>query len=164
MVELKFQETLLQSMSACCDHVFAEKETALILLMDMNVAVNQDSAKVTHKCVKASDILCSVSLYTETWLISKVHKKVLLFTDIDECREGKCQNGRCTNTPGSFICDCPPGFDVSPDGTTCTDHDECKEIGMCTNGICINMDGSFKCQCKGGYKLSPSKYACIGMF
>lgn len=85
------------------------------------------------------------------------------FADINECKEGKCENGRCTNTPGSFTCKCPPGFDVSPDGTTCTDHDECREIGMCTNGICINMDGSFKCQCKSGFKLSPTGYACVGM-
>jgi hypothetical protein len=90
----------------------------------------------------------------------KGHKQVC--EDIDECREGKCQNGRCTNTPGSFTCVCPPGFDVSPDGTICTDHDECAEIGMCTNGICINMDGSFKCQCKSGFKLSPTGFACIG--
>ncbi|CAH1374115.1 unnamed protein product [Tenebrio molitor] len=89
----------------------------------------------------------------------KGHKQVC--EDIDECREGKCQNGRCTNTPGSFTCVCPPGFDVSPDGTICTDHDECAEIGMCTNGICINMDGSFKCQCKSGFKLSPTGFACI---
>ncbi|XP_017775669.1 PREDICTED: fibrillin-2-like [Nicrophorus vespilloides] len=81
--------------------------------------------------------------------------------DIDECRSGKCQNGVCTNTPGSFNCLCPSGFDISPDGSLCTDHDECSEIGMCTNGICINMDGSFKCQCKSGYKLSPSGHACI---
>ncbi|KAB0800679.1 hypothetical protein PPYR_06418 [Photinus pyralis] len=81
--------------------------------------------------------------------------------DINECNEGKCQNGHCTNTPGSFICLCPPGFDVSPDGTTCTDHDECREIGMCTNGLCINMDGSFKCHCKPGFKLSPTGYACV---
>lgn len=85
-----------------------------------------------------------------------------MFTDIDECREGKCQNGHCTNQPGSFTCVCPPGFDVSPDGERCTDHDECAEIGMCTNGICINMDGSFKCHCKPGYKLSPTGYACVG--
>lgn len=82
--------------------------------------------------------------------------------DIDECREGKCINGRCTNLPGSFSCLCPPGFDVSPDGTMCTDHDECSEIGMCTNGICINMDGSFKCQCKPGFKLSATGFACTG--
>ncbi|KAJ8963502.1 hypothetical protein NQ314_005581 [Rhamnusium bicolor] len=84
-----------------------------------------------------------------------------MITDIDECREGKCINGRCTNLPGSFNCLCSPGFDVSPDGTMCTDHDECAEIGMCTNGICINMDGSFKCQCKPGFKLSPTGFACV---
>lgn len=84
--------------------------------------------------------------------------------DIDECNEGKCQNGRCTNIPGDFQCVCPQGFDVSPDGNYCTDHDECSEIGMCTNGLCINMDGSFKCQCKAGFKLSPSGYACIGKY
>ncbi|CAH0559244.1 unnamed protein product [Brassicogethes aeneus] len=81
--------------------------------------------------------------------------------DIDECREGKCQNGRCTNTPGSFVCECAHGFDVSPDGTLCTDHDECAEIGMCTNGICTNTDGSFRCQCKNGFKLSPTGFACV---
>ncbi|KAJ8945202.1 hypothetical protein NQ318_013652 [Aromia moschata] len=85
----------------------------------------------------------------------------IVIADIDECREGKCVNGRCTNYPGSFNCLCPPGFDVSPDGTMCTDHDECAEIGMCTNGICINMDGSFKCQCKPGFKLSPTGFACV---
>ncbi|XP_050313522.1 fibrillin-2-like [Anthonomus grandis grandis] len=81
--------------------------------------------------------------------------------DINECNEGKCLNGRCINTPGGFNCICPPGFDVSPDGTMCTDHNECAEIGMCTNGICINMDGSFKCQCKPGFKLSSTGFACI---
>lgn len=87
-----------------------------------------------------------------------------VLADIDECREGKCQGGHCTNSPGSFTCVCPPGFDVSPDGTRCTDHDECAEIGMCTNGICINMDGSYKCQCKSGFKLSPTGRACVGKY
>ncbi|GJQ88324.1 hypothetical protein Trydic_g3801 [Trypoxylus dichotomus] len=81
--------------------------------------------------------------------------------DINECKEGKCVNGRCTNKPGSFECVCPPGFDVSPDGTMCTDKDECSQIGMCTNGVCINMDGSFKCRCNTGFKLSSTGFACI---
>ncbi|KAF7284743.1 hypothetical protein GWI33_021612 [Rhynchophorus ferrugineus] len=83
--------------------------------------------------------------------------------NINECNEGKCLNGRCINTPGGFNCLCPAGFDVSPDGTMCTDHDECAEIGMCTNGICINMDGSFKCQCKSGFKLSSTGFACVDL-
>ena len=53
---------------------------------------------------------------------------------------------------------------MSPDGKTCTDHNECAESGMCANGICINMNGSFKCHCENGFKLSSTGYACIGMF
>lgn len=40
-------------------------------------------------------------------------------TDVDECRQGFCQGGQCTNTPGSFTCQCPVGFDVSSDGRLC---------------------------------------------
>lgn len=42
-----------------------------------------------------------------------------LITDVDECRQGFCQGGQCTNTPGSFTCHCPVGFDVSSDGRLC---------------------------------------------
>lgn len=120
--------------------------------------------KENRKCVKASDAFCC-SNYPNSTLILPNAKTVFLFLiDINECNEGKCLNGRCINTPGSFTCICPPGFDVSPDGTMCTDHDECAEIGMCSNGICTNMDGSFQCQCKNGFKLSPTKFACIGEF
>nr|XP_018912347.1 PREDICTED: fibrillin-2-like [Bemisia tabaci]XP_018912348.1 PREDICTED: fibrillin-2-like [Bemisia tabaci] len=80
--------------------------------------------------------------------------------DVDECKQNFCVGGHCENLPGSFTCSCPPGFDVSSDGKTCIDHDECRETGMCANGLCINMDGSFKCQCKNGYVLSTSGHAC----
>ena len=42
--------------------------------------------------------------------------------DINECESGfLCQNGRCINTPGSFTCDCNPGYILSPDGLHCID-------------------------------------------
>jgi hypothetical protein len=81
--------------------------------------------------------------------------------DIDECEKGYCQGGQCINSPNSFKCLCPDGFDISLDGKVCSDKDECTLSGMCSNGICINMNGSFKCQCKNGYKLSNTGRACI---
>ena len=34
------------------------------------------------------------------------------FIDINECKiaEGICGPGRCINTPGSFRCECQPGY------------------------------------------------------
>ncbi|NWV37878.1 TRBM protein, partial [Grantiella picta] len=34
-----------------------------------------------------------------------------LCVDIDECDSGHCQSN-CTNTPGSFQCHCPPGYEL----------------------------------------------------
>lgn len=40
--------------------------------------------------------------------------------DRDECEdEGVCENGRCINTPGSYICLCNPGFIQSQDKQFC---------------------------------------------
>lgn len=47
---------------------------------------------------------------------------VFLPSDINECEEDKdlvCQNGRCKNTVGSFICDCQQGFTKTADGRNC---------------------------------------------
>ena len=44
-----------------------------------------------------------------------------LFSDIDECcqKQGAChKDARCTNTPGSYVCECSNGY--QGDGHTCT--------------------------------------------
>lgn len=87
--------------------------------------------------------------------------------DADECYENPkiCLNGKCRNTPGSYLCECQPGYTVSPDGTFCTDVNECeKKPGLCRNGKCANTDGSFKCLCDSGYRLSADRQNCIGIF
>nr|XP_033491760.1 fibulin-7-like [Epinephelus lanceolatus] len=74
-------------------------------------------------------------------------------TDIDEChlfplgQPGRLCIHQCVNTPGSFHCFCPDGYDISRDGRRCTDIDEC-EIRMhnCTaDQLCVNTHGGFQC-------------------
>jgi len=63
--------------------------------------------------------------------------------------------GGCINTPGSYRCQCPPGYEIQADGRTCKDIDECHK-GECQgrDKICVNTLGSFKChqvQCPTNY-------------
>lgn len=105
------------------------------------------------------------------------------FLDINECSlSNACHpNSNCSNTLGSFICECNPGY--SGDGKTCAGkqyssayhHDMCMstntcrkvydkivyfiDIDECVNGtsdcnqnaICRNTNGGYVCECKMGY-------------
>ncbi|XP_067412682.1 latent-transforming growth factor beta-binding protein 4 isoform X2 [Emydura macquarii macquarii] len=43
--------------------------------------------------------------------------------DVDECQEGGlCQNGQCTNTPGSFACLCHTGYILDSSRSSCISH------------------------------------------
>uniref|UniRef100_A0A3Q1I796 EGF-like domain-containing protein n=2 Tax=Anabas testudineus TaxID=64144 RepID=A0A3Q1I796_ANATE len=74
-------------------------------------------------------------------------------TDIDECRlfplgqPGRLCVHQCVNTPGSFHCFCPVGYDLARDGRSCTDVNECEnQRNNCTvNQICVNTNGGFQC-------------------
>ena len=109
----------------------------------------------------ANDICASrgnTNLYAEVTL-----RNELLCLDIDECAEGthNCDGvmGDCTNTQGSFTCNCNParlGFaseafkDTNGDGTLCEDKDECAIAAAndCDpNAECTNTIGSFTCAC-----------------
>lgn len=90
--------------------------------------------------------------------------------DIDECsqtvakqiKQGnrmiwrkftKCgQSSFCTNTPGSFACECFNGFERHQNGT-CIDIDECqRNQNLCDrNAKCRNLAGSYECVCNLGY-------------
>ena len=86
----------------------------------------------------------------------------------------------CVNSEGSFVCNCPEGFDG--DGiSACTNVDECalaaggrKRRQAVTNStteaancdptaICIDTEGSFTCVCPAGTVEDATTRQCQGM-
>lgn len=91
---------------------------------------------------------------------------VSFFSDIDECKEEggleghHCHsNTKCVNTPGSYVCECLPGY-KQLDKFNCVEHDECDSGDhMChENALCINTLGSYHCECLPGYE--GDGYSC----
>ncbi|KAH9488616.1 hypothetical protein Btru_061289 [Bulinus truncatus] len=85
--------------------------------------------------------------------------------DIDECASdvSPCtQLSECKNTPGSFYCLCPTGYEMINGGTngaggTCVDIDECVKSNPCDQR-CTNIVGSYHCSCYGtGFRANGSK-------
>ncbi|TKS69600.1 Fibrillin-1 MP340 [Collichthys lucidus] len=74
--------------------------------------------------------------------------------DIDECQNGPVcqQNAACLNMPGSYRCECKPGYRFTSTGQ-CLDVDEC-ERQPCGNGTCKNTVGSYNCLCYPGFQNS----------
>uniref|UniRef100_A0A3Q3WST1 Fibulin 7 n=1 Tax=Mola mola TaxID=94237 RepID=A0A3Q3WST1_MOLML len=76
-----------------------------------------------------------------------------LQTYIDECelfhngQAGKLCLHACVNTPGGYRCSCPAGYNVTRDGRSCKDIDECatRQNNCTKDQTCINTYGSFQC-------------------
>ena len=84
--------------------------------------------------------------------------------DNDECITGQhdCEtNAICSNTVGSFMCQCKPGF-YEIEGS-CNDVNECirYDTNDCSDEMrCENTYGSYECLCKAGMcglKHSPRR-------
>uniref|UniRef100_A0A672Z3Q8 Fibrillin-1 n=1 Tax=Sphaeramia orbicularis TaxID=375764 RepID=A0A672Z3Q8_9TELE len=81
--------------------------------------------------------------------------------DDDECDRNPCAHGECINNPGSYICQCPAGFQSTATRTECRDLDECVANGrICNNGRCVNTEGSFHCVCNAGFEISADGKNC----
>ncbi|XP_059508163.1 protein kinase C-binding protein NELL1-like isoform X5 [Stegostoma tigrinum] len=75
--------------------------------------------------------------------------------DKDECANGThyCHaNTVCVNFPGSYHCDCLPGY-TRVDDYSCTKRDECRNRQHSCHemAICINTVRGHRCICKPGY-------------
>ncbi|XP_078593157.1 uncharacterized protein LOC144871519 isoform X1 [Branchiostoma floridae x Branchiostoma japonicum] len=86
--------------------------------------------------------------------------------DIDECKAfpGLCENGRCTNNPGSFHCSCRVGYMLDATGTRCI----AESRGRCykeTSGECgVDLTGlsitKHVCCCTIGESWGPQCERC----
>ena len=73
-----------------------------------------------------------IFIYLHTWIhgcmhimysmlvLHIIHPFISILSDIDECSDGTHNCSQiCTNTNGSFICECNHGFQLYFDGATC---------------------------------------------
>uniref|UniRef100_A0A8C8RRU4 Pro-epidermal growth factor n=1 Tax=Pelusios castaneus TaxID=367368 RepID=A0A8C8RRU4_9SAUR len=56
---------------------------------------------------------------------------------------------------------CPKGYRLGNENSSCIDIDECLEGGLSTCGqTCINVPGSYICSCLSGYTLDNDRWSC----
>jgi len=86
--------------------------------------------------------------------------------DVDECQRGThtCPTtSHCTNLPGTFRCNCIPGFEFDDASKMCEDINECTKFAGHTCSLqatCQNTIGSFMCICNAGFKLGTDQRTC----
>ncbi|NWZ24330.1 MATN4 protein, partial [Asarcornis scutulata] len=80
---------------------------------------------------------------------------------VDMCveRDHGCQHS-CVSTPGSFYCECNPGYRLNADGKTCSPIDACADGRHGCEHQCISTRGSYSCRCRAGYYLNQDKRTC----
>ncbi|XP_053937725.1 matrilin-4 isoform X3 [Cuculus canorus] len=80
---------------------------------------------------------------------------------VDMCmdQEHGCQHS-CVSTPGSFYCECNPGYRLNVDAKTCSPIDACADGRHGCQHQCVSTRGSYSCRCRAGYYLNQDKKSC----
>ena len=64
-----------------------------------------------YLCSEKTKALISCMVATQLFSHNAAHFTISYISDVDECLLGVCTNGgRCLNTIGGYMCQCPPGW------------------------------------------------------
>ncbi|XP_075702762.1 matrilin-4 isoform X2 [Rhinoderma darwinii] len=94
---------------------------------------------IEHFAIQFQDKLCGVDMCTEM--------------------DHGCQH-TCVSVPGSYYCECNPGYKLNADGKTCSMIDLCAQGNHGCEQLCVSSPGSYSCACRVGYKLNNDKKTC----
>ncbi|XP_066443755.1 matrilin-4 isoform X4 [Eleutherodactylus coqui] len=94
---------------------------------------------IEHFAVQFQDKLCGVDMCTEM--------------------DHGCQH-KCVSVPGSYYCECNPGYKLKADGKTCSMIDLCAQGNHGCQQLCVSSPGSYSCACRAGYQLNSDKKTC----
>jgi hypothetical protein len=133
---------------------------------DLVGTVNVSMHVYTFVCLCVYVCMCIYMLTCMTYLhgicmytYTHVTEQNVAIPDFPECTRGThncAPQANCSDTNGSFICTCNPGWTQAnnSNGTACKDVDECVGINTCTSShtsVCNNSIGSYSCVCSAGY-------------
>ncbi|WAR06378.1 FBN1-like protein [Mya arenaria] len=113
-----------------------------------NCALDCNCGIGSSRCDSQTGCVCK----SDGWIGAKCDQ------DTDECAIGthNCTgtNEQCRNTPGSFVCQCLPGYQRNTENI-CEDIEECiiPSLNTCSQQ-CENVLGSFTCSCHDGFTES----------
>uniref|UniRef100_A0A8C2UHI5 Matrilin 4 n=1 Tax=Coturnix japonica TaxID=93934 RepID=A0A8C2UHI5_COTJA len=80
---------------------------------------------------------------------------------VDMCmeRDHGCQHS-CVSTPGSFYCECHPGYQLTMDGKTCSLIDYCSFGNHSCQHDCVSIPAGHRCRCRDGFMLQHDGKSC----
>ncbi|KAF7208497.1 transcript variant X2 [Nothobranchius furzeri] len=107
----------------------------------------------TELCIHMSKLCNGVPDCTDGWDEGAHCREQRSNCSIKGCQEN------CTATPAGPVCYCKNGYEISSDGKTCRDFDECSVYGTCSQ-TCTNTEGSYSCSCVEGYLSQPDNRSC----
>uniref|UniRef100_A0A3Q1CIR2 EGF-like domain-containing protein n=1 Tax=Amphiprion ocellaris TaxID=80972 RepID=A0A3Q1CIR2_AMPOC len=107
----------------------------------------------TELCIHMSKLCNGVPDCTDGWDEGPHCREYISNCSLMGCQEN------CAVTPVGPACYCKSGYEISLDGKTCKDFDECSVYGTCSQS-CTNTEGSYTCSCVEGYLSQPDNRSC----